>query len=109
MHTHQGPNPAREREDRSEHKSGNRRLLGAWKSLIKIMKRRKNYGRQQHRQRLCARTASNQLADSLEQVSAKEGLFPKAGCDDHHRNDSQERSFVSYQVVIGLIDRFGAE
>jgi len=52
---------------------------------------------------------SNQLAESLEEISTEEGLFPEAGRDDHDGNDGQDPGPVSNKVMIRLVDRIGAE
>src|SRR5258708_35531850 len=55
------------------------------------------------------RLGSVRAAYPFEHVSAEYGFFPKARDDNHGPHSCRERSPISDQIMVGLINRIGPE
>src|SRR2546423_4867813 len=96
-------------EDVCENETSDDRLLGAGKSLARIVRGTKQCGGEQHDEYFGPHTRSKKFAEPFEHPSAEKCLLPETGVDNHNKEHSRESSRVSSQEMIGLIDRRCAE
>ena len=106
---HQHRKLAGYREDACENETGDDGLLGAGKSLGWIVRGTKQCGGEQHDEYLGPRARPEKFAEPFEHPSAEKSFLPETGVDNQNEKHSRERSRVSGQEVIRLIDRRRAE
>jgi hypothetical protein len=88
---HQHPDPACDREDRSEHEPDDRALFDVGEPLLREVPQSKQSSGEQHDQCLGPHAGSEQLAKAFEEVPPEYGLFSEGRTDNHEVHGSWER------------------
>src|ERR1700730_12533957 len=109
MCKHRHPDPAGARENRSEYDARDRGLLDTGQSLLEVVQRGKQSGREQNHTRFGPSAGAEKLAEAFEQVASKQCLLPEPSPNNHGNQQSKKRGRVSNHEVVSLIDRRSAQ
>lgn len=109
MGEHQHENAPCARKDRPEHEPDDCPLLGAWESLLRVVSQPKQNRGDQHDHGLGREPGTEEFTETLEHESPEHGFFPPSCADGDSEQHPRKRGRVAHEVVIGLIDRIGAE
>src|SRR5205809_730277 len=109
VRNHQQKDPARNGEDRAEYESGDERLFHAGDPLHRIVVESEPDGSDQHDGDFCAHTLSEQFAKTFEHPATKYCFFSKTCAGNNGVEHPRNRSGISGEKMIRLIDRGRAE